>query len=272
MVTGLACAPSAWAEGAVEARGYWDAFGTPAAVDWCEPNYAVVPWIAEFWNTVSSVLIAAAGLFGLVRWWTCREHYEARFAVCFAGLAIVGVGSTLFHGTLLKLPQASDELPMVWLGLVCFYCLMTRHADTPRATRRRWAWSLAAYALVFTVAYFSVSNYFGLFLASYIAVAGYVCIGTWRIVFREATDPRLRRLFWWSVGAFVGGFVLLWLPERGLGCDHPFQKLQPHAWFHLITGATGPYMWTLVAALDRFARLGRPGALDLTPIPFARPR
>ncbi len=251
--------------------GFWDAYGTAASVDWCEPNYTLVPWIAEFWNTVSSLVILAAGLYGLVMWWRWRGALERRFAVCFAGLAVVGAGSTLFHGTLLKLPQASDELPMIWLSLVYFFCLVTRAPDTPKPVQRRWAAGLSLYGAVFTAAYFWVSNYFALFLTSYIAFAGYVCIGTWKVAFRESDDPRMRALFGWSVGAFVGGFLLLWIPERGLGCSHGFQAIQPHAWFHLITGAMGPYAWILLAALERLLRQGKQGQLDVMPVPFVRP-
>ncbi len=33
--------------------GFWGP--RTASVDWCEPNYVHTFWIAEFWNTLSSV-------------------------------------------------------------------------------------------------------------------------------------------------------------------------------------------------------------------------
>jgi dihydroceramidase len=33
-------------------------------IDWCEHNYEVTPYVAEFWNAVSSVPILLLGVYG----------------------------------------------------------------------------------------------------------------------------------------------------------------------------------------------------------------
>ena len=248
-------------------EGYWDQFGTRAIIDWCESNYTIVPWIAEFWNTLSSLVIFAMGAYGAVRWWFHRDELERRFGVAFVSLAVIGLGSAAFHGTLLRLPQACDELPMVWLGLICFYCMVTRRPETPEPERTRWALGLGLAAVAFTAAYFAVASYFVFFIAVYAALVAYVCVATWRVAFRESTDRRLRILFRWSIVAYIGGFALLWIPERSLGCEHAFQSIQPHALFHL-SGSVGPYAWVLLAVMDRLLRQGRAARLDTRPLPF----
>jgi hypothetical protein len=61
---------------------YWARFGQISAVDWCEPNYLHSPYVAEWWNTLSSVPIALIGLLGL---WQTRGHL--RFAVGYLRLS-----------------------------------------------------------------------------------------------------------------------------------------------------------------------------------------
>jgi dihydroceramidase len=41
-------------------HGFWGP--TTATADWCEINYDTTPYVAEFWNTVSSFVISLAGL------------------------------------------------------------------------------------------------------------------------------------------------------------------------------------------------------------------
>ncbi|KAI8607014.1 ceramidase, partial [Chytriomyces sp. MP71] len=44
-------------------EGHWG-LGT-ALTDWCEHNYAVTPYVAEFWNTVSNVFFLITVLAGI---------------------------------------------------------------------------------------------------------------------------------------------------------------------------------------------------------------
>ena len=89
--------------------GYW---GPPNSIhQFCEPHYAVTPWIAEFYNTVSSFLFTAVAIYAL--------YYEPRFRkdpyvlAAFIFLAAIGLGSAAFHATMRYNMQLCDEIPMV---------------------------------------------------------------------------------------------------------------------------------------------------------------
>jgi dihydroceramidase len=70
-------------------------------------DYHVSPYVAEFWNTLSSLPIA---LFGLLGWIAAKKHAQAemRFDLAFCGLFIVGLGSTAFHATMRRYAQVSE--------------------------------------------------------------------------------------------------------------------------------------------------------------------
>ena len=51
------------------------------------------------------------------------QGFESRFAFLYLSLLITGVGSWMFHMTLLYEMQLLDELPMVWGSAYMVYCL-----------------------------------------------------------------------------------------------------------------------------------------------------
>ncbi|KAM9846227.1 alkaline ceramidase 3 isoform 2-T2 [Aulostomus maculatus] len=81
----------------LDRQGYW---GQPTStLDWCEENYIVSVYIAEFWNTVSNLIMIIPPICGAIQ--TFRAGLEFRHICSFLGLAAVGVGSWCFHMTLL---------------------------------------------------------------------------------------------------------------------------------------------------------------------------
>lgn len=241
--------------------GVWVGMGEPSVVDWCEPNYVVTPWIAEFWNTLSSGWMALLGLAGLVWWLAGSGPAERRFAWLFAGLAFVGLGSAAFHGTLLRIPQALDELPMVYLGLVGAWCV--RHRDSPRGEGVGLAWAMAAYAVLFTALYAWAESYFEIFLASYGGVVAYITLrSAWLTWFAPGAPALLATLLRVAAGGFLGTLAFCWIPEHVvLGCDHPAQAAHLHAWWHLGAGS-GTFAWFLWAIADRHRAAGGQPVLD----------
>ena len=92
--------------------GFW---GPPSStINWCETNYEVTHYIAEFWNTITNLGFIIPPLFGLSN---CRNlGIESRYAYSFILILLVGIGSWMFHMTLTFEMQLLDEIPMMWCG------------------------------------------------------------------------------------------------------------------------------------------------------------
>lgn len=84
-----------------------------SSIDWCEKNYIYSNYIAEFFNTITGLALCLSSLIFYnfyiknVRGYN-KYIYNANF-----WLFIVGVGTILFHGTLLYIFQLLDEVPML---------------------------------------------------------------------------------------------------------------------------------------------------------------
>lgn len=94
----------------------------PSSVSWCEsPKYAHSEYIAEFWNTLTgiSLLISAIICFNKNMERGIHELYISNFL-----LGLVGIGTILFHGTLLYVWQLLDEIPML-LIVIEYHKLLT---------------------------------------------------------------------------------------------------------------------------------------------------
>lgn len=91
-------------------------FDLKSTIDWCESNYIVSNYIAEYWNTLSGLCIILSGVFFKFNnneWLNNNIKYELNFNNICNYLILVGVGTMLFHGTLLYPFQLLDELPML---------------------------------------------------------------------------------------------------------------------------------------------------------------
>lgn len=224
---------------------FWTPYGAPALVDWCEPNYLVSPFVAEWWNTLSSLLLVVLGAVGV---WRLRAS-GARFVIGMLGLVAVGAGSAAFHGTMLRVAQAADELPMVWLGLACVWALADR--ARPAGVGKGFAGALAAFGALFCVAYATVPWAFALFIGVYGLMVAWVAVRTLQLSFWTPSSPAIRRAGATVILAYIGGFFVFWIPEHVLlACDHPLQAAQLHSWWHVGAGV-GTYAWWSWAALDR---------------------
>uniref|UniRef100_A0A8C2JUD2 Alkaline ceramidase n=1 Tax=Cyprinus carpio TaxID=7962 RepID=A0A8C2JUD2_CYPCA len=112
---------------AADRTGYW---GTPTStLDWCEENYVVSYYIAEFWNTVSNLIMILPPIYGAIQ--TYKDGLEVRYVWSFLGIAAVGIGSWSFHMTLQYEMQLLDELPMIYscciflnkcINILCVLC------------------------------------------------------------------------------------------------------------------------------------------------------
>ncbi|OXA52326.1 alkaline ceramidase 3 [Folsomia candida] len=132
-------------------------WGTPTStLDWCEINYEVSPFIAEFWNTLSNLGMIIPPLIGIYQ--IMRHGLERKFVLTMASIMLVGVGSWAFHMTLRYSMQLLDELPMVLGNTVLIYQL----SEIRKSAKRDINWSMivlcAAYFVIFCGLYLSLKN------------------------------------------------------------------------------------------------------------------
>lgn len=112
-------------------RGYWGP--RTANTNWCEADYAVSHYVAEFWNSFSSLVIVAHGVYGILR----HPFMELRFYTSYLFFGVVGIGSFLFHATLWRSMQLADELPMMWANGVFLFNVVAMQSKPGVSTRRK---------------------------------------------------------------------------------------------------------------------------------------
>ena len=100
--------------------GFWGPIDS--GIDWCEPNYIVTNYVAEFGNTLSSIPMVFWALFG---WYLCWKSgvKEKRYMILLISLGLIGIGSVAFHGTLRYSAQVRGFFSIRIL-LLFFFCFI----------------------------------------------------------------------------------------------------------------------------------------------------
>ncbi|XP_077862924.1 alkaline ceramidase 3-like [Saccoglossus kowalevskii] len=133
--------------------GFW---GVPTStLDWCEENYVVTSYIAEFWNTVSNLAFIIPPFLGMIQ--AIQDKLEIRFIIAYFSLLAVGIGSWFFHMTLLYEMQLFDELPMIWGSCIFLYCLIEAYSP-PKSHNYKLGSALVLYSMLVTLVYLEVKS------------------------------------------------------------------------------------------------------------------
>ncbi|KAL1916067.1 uncharacterized protein VTP21DRAFT_6071 [Calcarisporiella thermophila] len=226
--------------------GFWSP--STSTVDWCEKNYQVSNYIAEYFNTLSSLFISIIGLIGLF----LHYEHERRVRLLFCTLFIVGLGSTAFHGTLLFPGQMMDESSMIFMILTMFYCAV--EMENTKCTRfGPWfPLLLVGYGSVITTAMFVSGNHkesqwqlleFVIFQASFISLAFicylYILYYSWRNWTKQRAwllSPVAQLAFAIAYAFWLFDVHLCHRLRQGFNLfslNIPYPQL--HAWWHVLS-------------------------------------
>ncbi|KAK8858479.1 hypothetical protein IAR55_002706 [Kwoniella newhampshirensis] len=222
--------------------GYWGEH--TSTIDWCELNYVHSPYIAETINTLTNLPSILLGIYGA--WATFQRGLPPRYALCYLGLTLIGIGSFGFHASLKWEWQLMDELPMIYVvSLAGYFVLDTNPGWEPRFG----LWGplvLLAWDIFVTVSYTYLPNP----VYHQVAFAIIILSTTFRtvyLIYKFPSSSPLRgmmgRTMAFGVATFVLGFAI-WNVDN-IFCDQ-LRKIREivgfwgflvegHAYWHLMT-------------------------------------
>ena len=215
--------------------------------NFCEEDYKYSQYIAEFHNTWSSLPIIFYG--GVGPYYT-RKHAtkELRFSFAFMSIGAIGVGSTLFHGTLLRFGQVLDEVPMLCVIFVGVFCFVENQARPKYGT---WFPAALFATCIGLVAAYLVFYWYSLFLIAF--GGGVVLLLVRGIVVLKHASQLSATILKVSAVSIVIGFSC-WLIDDQLCGSVQFMRL--HIGWHICTGCGG-YLFTMFLLTLRAATLNQ---------------
>ncbi|KAI8809696.1 potassium transporter-domain-containing protein [Cladochytrium replicatum] len=230
----------------------------PAGNDGYWGPYVVSHHVAEWWNTLSSFCLVILSVLGSIT--VVKTSAGMRYHVNHVGMAIVGLGSAIFHGTLLYAGQLGDELPMIYGSCVMIFCLW--NTFPPEKPKTLQIILLTSYSTFVTVVYMWWRN--PVFHQVSYALLVFLIVGL-----AASNNVRLAKMYpskggilWWLFAtAFLSyGFGFFVWNVENLNCVSirslrvrlgGFGTItQLHAWWHLFT-ALGTYTNAMLMQYQR---------------------
>ncbi|KAI1793116.1 alkaline phytoceramidase [Ganoderma leucocontextum] len=238
-----------------------------ATLDWCEVNYQFSRYIAEAANSFSNLFTIGLAAYGATQ--SVTEKLPPRYLVGYAGFALVGLGSFIFHATLLFEAQLMDELPMVYVASYCCAILFdtARGFDLRKSNASQLGAIFTVFNVLFTWSYYVSRNpvYHQVVFATLMFTTTFRTVHLLRIGevskrLPQAQRSTIARLFSSGAGTFAFGFLIWNLDnvfcsnitrwKQTVGWPAAF-LLEGHSWWHILT-ATGTYLM-LIGNTCRFA-------------------
>jgi dihydroceramidase len=210
------------------------------------------------------------------------KQFEARYMMAFASVAVVGLGSMAFHGTLLFSLQMLDELPMIYASLIMAYIVIEQNHKNPKyypmlpigLTIHGILTTLLVASPAFFPTYASPLLQFVCFHISF-AILETFLLATIITMFTKEESPEMRKLHIIGTWLWFAG-IACWVLDY-FGCEHIWEgdhglrktyltftigswtitapNPQLHAWWH-VCASSGLYILSVVVAEFRARKLG----------------
>ncbi|KAL2840778.1 ceramidase [Aspergillus pseudoustus] len=217
-------------------------------LNFCEQDYVVTRFVAEFINTLSSGVYCLFGLHGLAQ---LRRRNQASLSRCIPYLGLIGVGvcSGGYHMTLKYHTQMSDELSMHLLTTPLLYRILTFQTSA-EYTRLVGGILGAIFTLVMVV--HMVMDEFLLHAVSFGLAVLLITTRTMKTIPLQIPDSRIRAkirgVSRFGLFCFIFGYTV-WLIDtwfcpqlievrRFIGAPLAF-FFELHGWWHVFTGIGG---------------------------------
>ncbi len=220
------------------AQGYWGKI--TATLDWCEPNYQHSYYIAETWNSFSNLVYVAVALYAIWAHNSKVTKLHPRFLLVYLLLIAIGIGSFLFHASLLREYQLFDELPMLYITLAALHgSIFTKIFDNRMCLSEKILFLLGAaimvvIGLVETLIQLYYPEHYDWFLLMFGGIL-LVCdlFQIYRSTISQSKYKKERRnLVVKNIVAFLLAFGV-WLIDNNL-CPY-VEVLKLHSWWHFLT-------------------------------------
>lgn len=222
-------------------------WGTPtSSIDWCESNYVVHRSVAEFWNTISNVGLILAGCIGA--YLKLKEKLEFRFVILDFYILSIGLGSAMFHATLLFHSQLADELPMVWEILHWTYVIREMYNTANSASGK-----LAKRLIIFGVAWTFVSpiihRQHPVLFQLLFGCLQFFCLYSVTRMYKKCENVMSRRLYW---AYLISGLVAFafWLVDQS-ACSMLQGTFSGYSWWRYLGSLHG--YWHLLMAVHAYS-------------------
>jgi dihydroceramidase len=184
-----------------------------SSVNFCETDYKHSSFIAEYYNTLSSIPMIILGFYG---YYYYKKLHNNQINWRFVVLICIGFGSTLFHATMVRFSQLLDEIPMIWLNSFLIYEMVPSYI-----------WFVSAGTITY---YYTLYNSYEIFLLYFIASGLFVFFIP---IFYLRKNIFAKKLLYLSLGLFIIGFTK-WVIDNSL-CHH-VSDYYLHAWWHIWSG------------------------------------
>ncbi|KAH0365978.1 alkaline phytoceramidase, partial [Aureobasidium melanogenum] len=218
-------------------------FGSPTArANFCEQDFVIVSWIAEFVNTCSNAAYILYAIRALRRM-PVSTPFAARSI--YYGLALVGICSSFFHGLLKYHAQMADDTSMIIAtSIVLHRAMMFQRSDS----YKRWLSGLLVLAVIAETAYHTIKDEQMIHELSFLLLIIMVAVRIRSLIKLRVHNPQDKQMLQnatiFGAGCFAFGYLLwqldfIFCPQltalkRKEGIPWGF-LLESHGWWHVLT-------------------------------------